>query len=372
MFRLAALLIAASGIQGLAACGDGDDDDDDIAGEGEGEGECDDGGVGEWLPMAVEGAPPCGDGSDVVWTGSELIVIGGTWDSNIMSGDRVGAAYDPESDTWRPLAVGEALSPALEFGWGDPAFWTGSEMIIWRPDADSDPQQCAGAAYSPAEDRWRSIDAAVALCGIAGWTGAELLVWNTLDGLGAAWDPTANSWRPMASEGGPMVATSMNGFRGGWMGEGLLVWSPQAAGFYDPETDSWRPVSQDGAPEAEWGGPAAALVEGKLILIYEEVDGEGPLMAVSYDSASDTWSSLAPPPLLTGIYPAGDQVLAWSSSASQLGALYDPRTDEWRPLSSCGSPTALHRSRVVWTGAEVLAFGVDYEQNLFKAARLRF
>lgn len=83
------------------------------------------------------------------WTGSELIVWGGM-------GENDGAAYDLANDRWRTIAT----SPLSE---GHPiaAEWTGTEVVVWGGLADGGR---AGAAYNPDTDSWRRItDAPFAL-----------------------------------------------------------------------------------------------------------------------------------------------------------------------------------------------------------------
>jgi hypothetical protein len=76
-----------------------------------------------WTPTF---ALPEGDlEATAVWTGSEMIVWGGTDDGNgkFNSGSR----YDPATDSWRPTAgVG-----APEVRKQHSAVWTGTEMIVW-------------------------------------------------------------------------------------------------------------------------------------------------------------------------------------------------------------------------------------------------
>jgi hypothetical protein len=48
--------------------------------------------------------------------------------------DGVGAAYDPETDTWRPLSATNRPEPRAWHA----AVWTGREMIVWGGVANSD------------------------------------------------------------------------------------------------------------------------------------------------------------------------------------------------------------------------------------------
>jgi hypothetical protein len=370
---------------GLAACTDGGADDDDIAGEGEGEGECEDEGIGAWSPMSVVGAPAINQGAHVVWAGDELIVLGGSWTET--TGDWQGAIYDPASDSWRAMSVEGA--PDGEGAW-DLAAWTGSEMLLWAARSQFDVETgeshlvCTGGRYSLAEDRWRPMSQDGAQrCGVLlpAWTGREVLHWAGGEAGGARYDPASDSWAPMATEGAPLIRSTPFG---GWTDAGFLLWAGGTeealdGALYDPETDSWTAVSREGAP-VTFVRPFGALVEGKLILIYEEGEERGgPPAARSYDPVTDTWQPLEPPPVVTRIWTAGDAAFAWSSvdyvphgGSPASAAIYDRAADRWLSASSCGMPSGpvFDQAHVVWTGQELLAFGVD--QGSMLAGRFRW
>lgn len=93
--------------------------------------------------------------ASVVWADGEFIVWGGG------TGDKVdgqvhasGAAYDPSTNTWRTLA------PApVEARERHTAVWTGSEMVVWggtrRHHGVGD--LLDGARYDPVTDTWRPM-----------------------------------------------------------------------------------------------------------------------------------------------------------------------------------------------------------------------
>ena len=57
-----------------------------------------------------------------MWTGSEMIVWGGSW-RHLNTGGR----YNPSTDSW--TATSTTNAPAARDG--HTAVWTGSEMIVW-------------------------------------------------------------------------------------------------------------------------------------------------------------------------------------------------------------------------------------------------
>lgn len=99
--------------------------------------------AGVWSPIAAAGAPSARSGQVAVWTGKELLIWGGVaLDTSTVLGD--GAAYDPGSNTWRPISRAGAPRPR----YGQSAVWTGARMLIWGGEGASDFTD--GAAYDPA------------------------------------------------------------------------------------------------------------------------------------------------------------------------------------------------------------------------------
>ena len=130
-------------------------------------------GTGTWNSTSAIGSPSPREGHTVVWTGTEMIVWGGSGRTTGVIGD--GARYHPASDTWLPVStVG-----APEARSGHVAIWTGSKMIIWggvRPGAFLS----SGAIYDPATDSWTSMSSSGAPSArqfpTAVWTGTEIIV----------------------------------------------------------------------------------------------------------------------------------------------------------------------------------------------------
>ncbi len=86
-----------------------------------------------WLPTST--AWPCPTGRismPGVWTGSEMIIWSGYDWSGGGNEDATGGRYDPVTDTWRPTAIaGNCPSRRFDFA----SVWTGSQMIVWGGSA---------------------------------------------------------------------------------------------------------------------------------------------------------------------------------------------------------------------------------------------
>src|SRR5215510_1386741 len=81
-------------------------------------------GTDSWTGTSTTDAPSVRAGHTAVWTGSEMIVWGGTDWHNIFN---TGGRYNPSTDSWTGTSIDNAPSVRA----GHTAVWTGDEMIIW-------------------------------------------------------------------------------------------------------------------------------------------------------------------------------------------------------------------------------------------------
>ncbi len=225
-----------------------------------------------------------------IWSGEEAIFYG----SRTMRPSNVGAAYRPDTDTWRSIATAPvAVAVGVQV-----MAWSGKEIYAFGNYADFSESQ-SGAAYNPISDTWRllpPIPAEFALSGSVGdFVDGEFIVvgenWNPLltDGApliaGLAYSPERDTWRTIATlktldnlpqhVGYPrFFDTSMAAVK---HGNKLAVFLPvgysretASIAFYSPATDTWRYV--DGAPadatdpELTSGANDSDLMDPNLIL----------------------------------------------------------------------------------------------------------
>lgn len=176
-----------------------------------------------------------------VWTGQEVVIWGGcdpafpACDDQGIEALNQGAAYNPETDTWRELPP-SPLSPGIE----PTGVWTGDEIVYFAGFTESAGAALA-ASYNPASDSWKQLPDP--LIGprrypASTWTGTHAVVWgggnNQRDG--SAYDPATNTWTllPAAPQGSGRdrhSAASVNGLiyiAGGLKGNGPIVFTPTA------------------------------------------------------------------------------------------------------------------------------------------------
>ncbi|MGH3020090.1 MAG: Kelch repeat-containing protein, partial [Gaiellaceae bacterium] len=265
------------------------------------------------------------------WTGSELVYWGGESEyGDDVHGD--GAAFDPATGDWRPLAAGP-LSPRR----GAVAVWTGNEVLVWGGDPEAVGE---GAAYDPGRDEWRTLpdsplDARVPVGAV--WTGTEMIVWGSASRAasavdGAAYDPREDRWREL-----PPAPFALNEATLAWTGEEMVVFGARLDGnnwsdtehargaAFDPATSRWRilpPYSF--SPQA-----STAVWTGRELVVWDYE-----LRAAAYDPADDRWRPLPDLPLdFSECYPKGavgaGVVLAWHCGRA---ALLDVAADSWSEI----------------------------------------
>ncbi|TSC33780.1 kelch repeat-containing protein [Corallococcus sp. Z5C101001] len=159
----------------------------------------------KWAVLPTEGAPTGRWSHTAVWTGERMIIWGGIGCGDAQQNPPIycdkGAAFDPVYGKWSPVSTKGAPSPRI----GHSAVWTGSKMVIWggtSPNCGSGGGVCSdGAAYDPVTDTWaplRTEGAPSARSGHVGlWTGNALFIWGGM-GAGGADAPLSDGalWVP--------------------------------------------------------------------------------------------------------------------------------------------------------------------------------
>jgi N-acetylneuraminic acid mutarotase len=317
-----------------------------------------------WTPTATGSNTPGGrSGHTAVWTGTEMIVWGGSPTTN------TGGRYNPSTNTWRPTSTINAPSARADHT----AVWTGTEMTVWG-GFDGVLRLNTGGRYNPATDTWRATATNSAPHGRANhtavWSGSEMIVWGGFDGAlrlntGGRYNPATDTWTATATDGVPNGRANHTAV---WSGSEMIVWggfpTTNTGGRYRPATDSWTATATTNAPDARtlhravWTGTEMIIWGGWDTVSAFNTGGR-------YSPATGTWtaSSTANAPdaryLHTGVW-TGREMIVWgglgASGALGTGGRYNPATDTWTATST-NAPDARDSHTAVWTGSEMIVWG---------------
>src|SRR5205814_1114961 len=81
-------------------------------------------GTDSWTATSTTNAPAGRTEHTAVWTGSDMIVWGGTAGFSYLN---TGGSYNPGADSWTAASTTNAPAARSDHT----AVWSGSEMIVW-------------------------------------------------------------------------------------------------------------------------------------------------------------------------------------------------------------------------------------------------
>jgi hypothetical protein len=215
------------------------------------------------------------------WTGDEAVFL-----DTAGKGALRGLAYEPDSESWRTLPRAPLQAQGSE------AVWTGSELIVWG-GGDRGPAAEAGAAYDPVADSWRKIaDAPLGLNAVSlVWTGSEMIAFgsrldrrnrsSSRNAIAIAYEPASDAWRRL-----PDSNLSPQAHAAEWVGEGMVAYdSLTRSQLYDPDRNRWSPKRRMPFQPGECY-PDSTTVGRSMLAFY---CGEVAL----FDPESDRWSAVS-------------------------------------------------------------------------------
>jgi Galactose oxidase, central domain/Kelch motif len=320
-----------------------------------------------WTLTSTVNAPSARAFHTAVWTGSEMIVWGGSDGSNTLN---TGGRYNPATDSWTATSTNNAPDHRYEHT----AVWTGSEMIIWG-GWNGYINLYLGGRYNPSTDSWTATASGPDARWVhtAVWTGSEMIIWggNSFGGVlfdGARYNPSSNSWTATSNTHTP---TRRYGHTAVWTGSEMIVWGGSNAdgsgGRYNPSTDSWTATSTTNAPTVSnhttvWTGSEMIVWGG---FNYPNVVNTGGRYNPGTDSWTATTNNNAPQArwFHTAVW-TDSEMIVWGgcfgnpcSNFVDTGGRYDPGTDSWTATSTTNAPSARAYHTAVWTGSEMIVWG---------------
>ena len=320
-----------------------------------------------WGATSTINAPSARDLHTAVWTGSEMIVWGGTNFSNYL---KTGGRYNPGTDSWTATSTTNAPSARDRHT----AVWTGSEMIVWGGTGDS-----TGGKYNPMLDRWTATSTTNAPSGRSGhaavWTSNEMIVWGGFGGAylstGGRYNPSMDTWIATSTVNAPAARSAHTAI---WTGTEMIIWGGgisgptyfNTGGRYNPGTDSWTATNTTNAPTGR-ASHTAVWTESEMIIWGGGISGPTNFNTGGrYDPGTDSWTATS-----TSNAPAarvghaavwtGSQMVVWGGITIggflNTGGGYNRTTDTWIATSTNNAPSGRYDHTAVWTSSEMVVWG---------------
>lgn len=329
-----------------------------------------------WQPLAESPIGPR-TGAHAFWTGSEVLVVGGTDDISCPPGAdcvagrpalRDGAAYDPTTGAWvempdAPVPMGTISGATVE-----------GTLYVWAPSFE-DGAASAFLSYTPGDDAWIELDHPPFEAGdymVLVSAGDQLVAVQSTHELGMTpdlgYDPATEQWAELPPD--PLAPSFDREMV--WTDAGLvllahaLVPNPgsaepsvvMAARFAEAD-ETWErlPDSELIGYGFRWSGTAvvnAAIgsADGGQVNNW----GRDHPFGGTLDPAAASWSELPGTPEeageLTGLFAAGG---GWTVSGDGW-ALHD-RSSTWVELRRPAAGASEQGQAAVWAGDRLFMFG---------------
>jgi uncharacterized delta-60 repeat protein len=327
-----------------------------------------------WTATNTTDAPTARAVHTAVWTGSEMIVWGGTSSdgTNVVN---TGGRYNPSTDSWTATSTADA--PAGRFD--HTAVWTGSEMIVWGGYGGVSARLNTGGRYNPLTDTWTAISTTNAPAArdrhTAIWTGTEMIVWGgqgpspTLS-TGGRYNPTTDTWTATNLFNAPSARYEHIAV---WTGNEMIVWGGEdtfgpldTGGKYSPETDTWMATNIVNKPTRRT--EHTGVWTGDKMMVWGGRSDENLLLNTGgiYNRGTNSWtgSSITNAPSVRYRHTAastGSEMIVWGGLPQffNTGGRYNLGTDSWTATSTTNAPSGREYQTVVWTGGEMIVWGGD-------------
>ena len=250
----------------------------------------------------------------------------------------VGAAWQSGALEWLPIAKNGAPQERFKHS----AVFTGQEMIVFGGQ-DGDQTLNSGGIYDLRTSEWEPLtqkgaphryhhQAVMADDQMIVWGGFEQSDDSSINWHhnGAIYDLKAKSWRPLEA---PYQKPQLNHLdeapvqTANRAGDNLIVWGGLSTqgkplgGIYEIPTGTWKPISKKKSPARV--GAHTTVYTGDALIVWGGFKG------------ADVYDRIV----------------------TNEGAIYDIATNQWRPISTDGAPSARYNHQAVWTGTHMIIYG---------------
>ena len=321
-----------------------------------------------WTATNTTNAPDARSNHTAVWTGTEMIVWGGISSAGLAFPLNTGGRYDPTMDVWTPTNMTNAPTGRHTHT----AIWTGTEMIIWGGSPISPSN--SGGRYNPATDTWIPTSTTGAPearhSHNAVWTGSQMIIWGGAGGAGGnvylnsggRYNPATNTWQLTSTTNAPFARTDSKAI---WTGSEMIIWGgylTNTGGRYNPVSNTWTITSTNPRTRINH----TAVWTGTEMIIFGGYDGSYPSVGDLYNPATETWQqiSMTNAPGARSYHTAvwtGTEMIVWGGELSNnllnSGGRYNPATNTWQLTSAASAPSMRSNHTAVWTGSEMIVWG---------------
>lgn len=333
-----------------------------------------------WEPTAKVGAPSPRAHHVAVWTGTRMIVWGGSSAGSTL-GD--GAMYDPDTRVWTPISSANAPAARQQAS----AVWTGTEMIVWGGLGASGSPLGDGAKFNPATNSWTNMSTVGAPSPryqhTAVWAGNRMIVFGGTDGSNELQSSAAyqgDQWSDLVATNAPPaqrrlhtavwddVASRMIVFGGlGFDPNSGTITSLSTGGIYD---DEWFELAQIGSPPAPRYDHTAVWV-GSHMIAWGGFNNSLGLLGdgARFNAAGNNeWSGMngsppSPRRRHTAVYfPTLNKMVVWggygaSSVSLDDGGVFDVTAVQWEATGLPKGPGATGDHSAVVAGLRMIVWG---------------
>ena len=298
-----------------------------------------------------------------VWTGREVVVLGGETDpcppgadcASASSDRRDGAAYDPRTDTWRPIP------PApVRVGPGDRLVVANGVVVLrhWRAHGSS------WFAYEPDHNRWSRIEGVPPRAGdLPSAAGSRVYVpagrrvavydvdrfrWSLLPPDPN--QPALHQARVTATPYGPVVT----GYEGAPAGDGSVPVIPVTADVY--AGGRWHRLRTSGIAGNDWSWVGDRMVDFDSFAHQGMRPEPGLALGGLLDPATGRWSALPDSALETPEHSWSPVAFGPGPWAVCWGLVYDVAGGQaWALPTPSGAPDL--STAAAWAGDSLFVFG---------------
>ncbi len=224
-----------------------------------------------WNSISTTGAPVGRSWYACVWTGTVMVVWGGQ--DYTTTALNSGGRYNPTTESWAATATGTNCPAGFQVY---SCAWTGSELVIWNPNAVS------GSRYNPSTDTWTAMSTTGAPssrndpCMV--WDESGVIVWggltspNVYHNDGGIYNPTTDTWSATGVMGSLPSGRSEASATWDWQNNWMFVWGGVEyanflnSGGLNNGGANWYAMSTNNAPSGRSGNSQVSIPSAGIII----------------------------------------------------------------------------------------------------------